>query len=152
MGESRMVSADYDVTIHGFTQRIAYSRAGGNDTATLIDTTLNDEVRFQPHKTQMYDLETRGDVYNLTVRAFDEMHAKATEGGYDKAKLHDTVGDDLFEASGNVGRLSTMKAQMELLYEAIDFEFVKAYCSEGTDRAEETDPIAFNLAYEGDWQ
>jgi pre-peptidase len=152
MQESRMVSADYDVTVHGFTQLIAYCNKRGHDTATLIDSTLNDEVRFRAHKTQMYDLDTRGDVYNLTVRAADEVHAKATEGGYDKAKLHDTIGDDLFEASGNVASLSTMKAQMELLYEAIGFEFVKAYSSEGTDRAKETAPIDFNLAYEGDWE
>ncbi len=107
---------------------------------------------IESHKTQMVDLDTRGDVYNLTVRAFDEVLADASEGGYDKAKLHDTVGDDLFEASGKSARMSTMKTETELLYEAIDFEFVKAYRSEGADQADESDQIDFDLYYDGEWQ
>jgi pre-peptidase len=153
MNESRMVSADYDITLHGFTQLIAYSRAGGNDIATLTDSAQNDEVRFRPHKTQMYDLGTKGDAYMLTVRAFDEVHAHATEGGDDdRAKLHDSAGDEVFEASGSTARMLTTKTEMELLYEAVHFEFVKAYRSEGSDRAEVDEPLAFDLYYDGDWQ
>lgn len=152
MSESRMKSPEMDVTIYGFTQLIAYGTAGGHDTATLTDTLMDDEVRFRGHKTEMYDERTKGDDYILTVRAFDEVYAHATEGGYDKAKLHDTSGDDLFEAAGNMGRMSTQKTEMDLLYEAIDFEFVKAYHSQGDDHADVADVVDFELYYEGEWQ
>lgn len=149
--ESRMVGPDYDVTIHGFTQLIAYGN-GGFDKATLTDSPLDDEVRFRGHKTEIYDEKTKGKDYQLTVRAFDEVYAHATEGGYDKAKLHDTAGDEQFEASGNTARMMTTRTELELLYEAVDFEFVKAYRSEGTDKAVVADDIAFELYYYGEWE
>jgi len=34
----------------------------------------------------------------------------------------------------------------------LDFEFVKAYCGEGTDRAEAAAQLAFELYCDGDWQ
>ena len=150
--ESRLVSPDYDVTIHGFTQLIAYAKAGGRNTATLNDSPADDEVRFRPHKTQMYDLETKGDVFKLTARAFDLVHAEATLGGNDKAKLHDTLRDDLVEAAGNSARLSSASSELKLLYEAIAFEFVKVYHTEGTDRANVADQLDFELYYDGDWE
>ena len=151
MDESSMVSPGFVVTVYGFTQFAAYSLEGGYDTATIVDSPLDDEVRFRGHKVQMYDPTTNGDVYNLAVRAFDEVHAHATQGGYDRAKLHDTAGDELFDVTGNTARMSTQKAEMELLYEAVDFEFVKAYRSQGNDRTEVAEEFDFVLNYEGDW-
>ena len=150
--ESRMVTSEYDVTIYGFAQLTAYGKAGGTDTATLTDSAADDEVRFRPHKTEMYDLDTKGDVFTLTARAFDSVHAEAVNGGDDKAKIHDTTSDDLFEAEGNSASLSSARTELELLYDAVAFEFVKAYGTEGTDRAEAADQLDFELYYDGDWQ
>ena len=149
--ESRMVGADYDITIHGFSQLIAYGN-GGYDKATLIDSPLNDEFRFRGHKTIIHDDKTKGEVYELTVRAFDEVYAHATEGGYDKAKLHDTSLDDQFEAFGTTARMLATMAELQMIYEATDFEFVKAYRTQGKDRAVVAEEIAFELYYEGEWE
>ena len=149
--ESRFVCPERDVTAYGFTQLLAYGRAGGRDTATLTDSAADDEVRFRAHKTEMYDLETKGDVFKLTARAFDEVHAEAVQGGNDKAKLHDTASDDVLEAKGNSARLLTTRTELELLYDAMAFEFVKAYGTEGSDRADAADELDFDLYYDGDW-
>ena len=105
-----MVGDDYSVTSYGFTQVLAFSR-NGSDTANLLDTPGDDEVRFRSHKTQMYDMDTDGEEYRLTVRSFEKVHADATQGGYDKAKLHDAANDDLFEASGNTARMTTIRSR-----------------------------------------
>lgn len=44
---SRMITPEYEFTVHGFTQLIAYGTAGGHDTATLSDSVAADEVRVR---------------------------------------------------------------------------------------------------------
>ncbi len=152
MDLSQMSGPDYRVTAHGFTQVIASAKSGGNNAAQLLDTAGNDEVRFRVHKTQIYDSDTEGQLYRLTVRAFDSVHASSSMGGYDKAKLHDGSQDDVFEAAESTARLKTRKGNgVEVLSEAIGFDFVKVCSSEGNDQANEGDLIDFELLYDGNW-
>ena len=149
---SWIVTSQYNVVAAGFSQVSACSRAGGYDKATLFDTPGDDEVRFRLAKTQLYDAETKGSLHRFVVRAFDEVHARATEGGFDKAKLHDTLRTDLFEASDDLACMSRQKLSPDLLYDAVGFDFVKAYCTAGTDEAEVDEPLDFELYLDGDWQ
>ena len=45
--QSRMITPEYDFTVHGFTQLIACRTAGGHDTAILSDSVAHDEVRVR---------------------------------------------------------------------------------------------------------
>ena len=70
----------------------------------------------------------------VTVRAFDEVHATAGEGGCDVARIYDTLGDDKFEFDGDAARLySRVGGELQLLYEAIGFQRVKTYHTTGND-------------------
>ena len=148
--EGRMESEDFLVTTHSFGQTLVYA-SKGNDVAHLTDSPGDDTVRARSHKTQMYDTDTKGELYMLTVRRFDEVHGSATEGGEDIAKLHDTSGDDFLVADGERTCLYTGETKSDLLYEMMAFERVKAYHTTGNDTQQTTPEVDYLLIEENDW-
>lgn len=94
----------------------------------------------------------------ITARKFDEYYLEANNGGYDRAKLHDSVLDDYLEASGNSASLSRDSGSLDLLYEAIGFEWVKVYGTEDTDEitnrntSNVAEPLDFILMWYGQWE
>jgi hypothetical protein len=129
----------FDVTVLAFNQVIGYSNVGGNDRVELHDSVLADVFVAKPHKLEIFDRDTQGDVYNVTARSFEHGRAVADffNGGEDIAKLWDTPGNDVLKAEylldGDTwGALSAVDGQnSEELYEAIAFEIVKGYGTTG---------------------
>ncbi len=126
---------------------------GGNDEATLKDSALNDEVHLKGHKSEIFDLDTKGDIYKITARRFDTVHADGSQGaGYDRVKMWETPHDNHVEAADNWARLSAQKTELEILYDVLAFEFVKVRASTGgNDTANVTEPLNFDLLFEDGW-
>ncbi|MEE8450644.1 MAG: tandem-95 repeat protein, partial [Thermoguttaceae bacterium] len=80
----------------------AFATAGGIDEARLYDSTQDDTffadathgALFNPTYQQEY---TNG-FYNR-AKYFEGVHAFATAGGYDRAEMHDSPADDIFDAA-----------------------------------------------------
>ena len=149
---SRFHGDTFDVTANNFSRVFALAGQGGYDISKLTDSVLKDELHAKPHKTELFDMSTDGSVYKITARGFDRIHAEASEGGFDKAKLWDTSGDDLVEARGDQVSFSTMRGELEMLYDILAFESVKARGFNGgnnTSRAVQSSTI--DLTMEGTW-
>jgi hypothetical protein len=87
----------------------------------------------------------------MTLRRWENVHAHAENGGYDKAKLHDTSGNDVVVAGPDWGSLSVdVGGHLDLLYHAIGFELVKAYHTAGNDSAPDPESVD-RLMLEGKW-
>lgn len=131
---SQMTGSGYSVMVTGYENLIALAETG-DDVASLFDSKLDDTIRAKSHKTEMYGTDSTGREYNVKVRAFDEVHATANtvDGGCDFAKLHDTSGDDHLSLAPTQAMLSRQPAggAIDLLYEMLGFERVKAYGYEG---------------------
>jgi hypothetical protein len=143
----------FDVGIHNFRQVIAYAMEGGDDEATLKDSALNDEVYLKEHKSEIFDLDTKGEIYKITARRFDLVHADGSDGdGYDKVKMWETPHDNYVEAADNWARLSAQKTELEMLYDVLAFEFVKVRSSTGgNDTAHVAEPLDFELLFGEGW-
>ncbi len=90
------------------------------------------------------------DDVKVTVRAFDEIHATANESGRNVARIYDTVGDDHLEVVGDTARLYRRSGtELDLLYEAIGFEVVKARRDQGGDDTTDIGEHAFDLLLHG---
>ncbi len=118
-----------DHTASGF-DSITVRAGDGYDEAYFTDVPeTNDVFYFKSHKTQLVS----GDI-KVTARAFDCVHATADESGFDVARIYDTTGDERLEVSGDTARLYRYNGdELELLYEAVAFERVKAYSTAGDD-------------------
>ena len=155
--ESRLTGAGFDVTVTGYNTLTAYAMKG-NDIAYVEDSDENDTTRARPHKIMLWGGSYDDPTYMITARKFDEYYLEAKNGGYDQAKLHDTVFDDYLEASGNSARLYNDNGSLDLLYEAIDFEWVKAYGTEDNEqitnrnRSNVVEPLDFILVWYGQWE
>jgi hypothetical protein len=145
----------FDVTAKAFDRVIARTTYGGTDQAELHDSVGDDVFLARSHKAQMFDRATAGEVYNVTVRGFKELKAIADQGGNDIAKLHDSVGDDLWEV-GVVGdqSWSTMTSGIRTLYDVLAFEQVKGYSDNGGQNSlrNKAPQHVVDLVYKwGDW-
>ena len=152
--QSRLYGMGFSVTAHSFPHLVAYA-VGGDDQAYLDDSAGDDTIRARAHKTELYDTATLGEVYKITVRRFDQVHARAntSSGGYDKIKLHDTFGDNRFVATGSLASLfKENQGNLDLLYDAQGFEWVKAYSTAGTDIPEVDPTVPYAVQIEGPWQ
>ena len=143
----------FDVGVHNFRNVIAYALENGNDEATLNDSVLKDEVYLKSHKSEIIDQETKGEIYNITARRFDIVHADASQGeGYDKVKMWETPHDNIVEAADNWARFYAQKAELEMLYDVLAFEFVKVRASTaGNDTTNVIEPLGFDLLFEDGW-
>jgi len=79
--------------------------------------------------------------------SFERVEAYAGAGGYDRAYLYDSAGDDHLEASGNAAALSTA----DLSAWAYDFAWVSATSSQGGTDTKHVESIDFVLETEGAW-
>lgn len=152
-GASWLRTDVFDVGVHDFRQVIAYCNEGGFDEATLRDSTLKDEVFLKGHKSEIFDLDTKGDVYKITARRFDTVHVDGSQGeGYDKVKMWETLRDNLLEAADNWARMSAQETELEVLYDVLAFEFVKVRASTGgNDTSNVAEPLNFDLLFEDGW-
>jgi hypothetical protein len=150
--ETRLQGAGFDVTASGFPQVYTRASNGGFDTAIVTDSPLDDTVRARAHKVMIWAGDYEDPIYKLTARTFDEVYLHATRGGFDRAKLHDTLRDDLLEVTPDWVQLSAQKEDLDMLYRAMAFEWVKAYSVEGRDTVRKPDVVDFvQLELDGPW-
>ena len=141
----------FDVPAHDFPGVVVHARSG-DDVASLTDSVLKDELHMKGHKTEIFDLVTKGDVYKITARKFDRVRAEASEGGFDKAKLWDTTFDDLVEASGDQVTFSSLQGELETIYEVLAFEWVRARSFYGENNTSKlTEPLTIDFTLEWAW-
>jgi len=109
---------------------IAYAKTG-HDTVEFSDSLHNDVFRGLSHKSQLYREEVlpggqRVRVYDVTARRFDDVLAIASEG-FDKARLYDSSGDDLF--TGQPGESSMVGPGVNVTVRG--FDRIDAYSTSG---------------------
>ncbi len=144
---------EFDITVGGFHDVSVQATNGGFDTADLIDSPLDDTVRARSHKVMIWAGDYEAPIYKRTVRKFDDVSLHATEGGFDKFKMHDTARDDVLEVTRDWVQLSTQKDELDVLYRAMAFEWVKAYSSAGHDTVQKPDVVDFtHLEMDGPWE
>ncbi len=149
MGESRMTGPGYEVAVSGYDALIACASTG-SDVAHLEDSMGDDETRARPHKIVLWSGEETSPTYQITARKFDQYHFEAKNGGFDRAKLHDTALSDHVYAAGNSASLSRNNGQLDLLYQAVAFEWVRLYATDNgsRDTLDRDDPLEFELVYD----
>jgi hypothetical protein len=150
--ESRMTGPGFEVAVSGYDTLIAYASTG-NDIAYLEDSDDDDTIRARPHKTMLWGGDNDDPNYQLTARKFDDCHIECKYGGYDKAKLHDTVFDDHVDAAGNTASLYRNREGMDLLYKVMAFEWVRLYGTpddpvENRNTIQKGDPLDFDLVFD----
>ena len=115
----------------GFDRVIARAGDGTDDVAYFTDMPGDDRdvFYFRSHKTELVGSATK-----ITARAFDEVHAEAGQGGFNVARIYDTPADEHFEFIGDTARVyRRIGTELDLLYEVVAFERVKAYRTLGND-------------------
>jgi hypothetical protein len=138
---AQMANGVLTYAANGFERVLARSKTG-YDIARLQDSPEDDELRGRSHKTTFRSLESSD--FELTVRAFEEVHAEAVFGGDDIGKMHDTAGDDHLTATGDNAQMYRNNGGiLDLLYQVIAFERVKAYWSTGTNTKDIIPPLDF---------
>jgi hypothetical protein len=150
--ESRMTGPGFDVTVSGYDTLVARA-SKGNDIAYLEDSDDDDTIRARPHKTMLWGGDYDDPNYKLTARKFDDCHIECKYGGYDKAKLHDTVFDDHVDAAGDTATLYRNREGMDLLYKVMAFEWVRLYGTpddpvENRNTVDRGDPLDFDLVFD----
>ncbi len=128
----------------GFRHVVVYG-GEGHDTAYLTGSAgeQNDVFYLKSHKSGLV-----AERIDVTVRGFDTVHAEADQQGLDIARIYDTSGNDHLEVAGNTARLYRRNGDsLELLYEAIAVERVKAYRSTGDDTRDIQDHTLDLLLY-----
>jgi hypothetical protein len=112
-----------------------------------------DEVYLKSHKSEIVDLETKGEIYKITARGFDLVHADGSQGAeYDRVKMWETPRDNHVEAADNWAKFFVQKTELEMLYDVLAFEFVRVRASTGgNDTATVTEPLDFDLLFEEGW-
>jgi hypothetical protein len=149
---TRLYGPAFDITVSGFPEVYAEASNGGFDTARLTDSPLDDTVRARSNKVMLWAGDYADPVYLLTARTFDDVYLHATRGGFDKAKLHDTLYDDLLEVTRDWVQLSAQRDELDMLYQVLAFEWVKAYSSQGHDTVQKPAVVDFlQLALDGPW-
>ena len=158
MGLSRFAGDGFEIDMHDFPRVIACATAGGNDTATLVDSARKDEFHGKAHKSEIFDLVTGGDIYRITARGFDVVQAHATDrtgeaGGNDVAKLWGTALDDYIQAAEDWLSYGIRRPELDPLYEILAFESVMIRQTQGgNDRADVADNLLFQLAFDDGWE
>jgi hypothetical protein len=128
--------------------------AGGNDTAQLVGSTSADTVTLRPtpglSTLQLPDYTLRGIAYVVTVANVEHVTAEGG-GGYDRAYLYDSSGDDLLELEGESARLASWGTDVYSL-EALDFDWVRAIGTAGGQNSQQLNgAIDFVLETQGQW-
>ena len=129
-------------------------------TAILVDSAIKDDLQAKPHKTEIFDLTTGGDVYKVTASGFDLVRGEAsnTEAPPRTAprqgKLWGTLWDDSVQAAENwLHYDSWIYGNLDPLYEILAFESVTVRTTPGgKDTKSVTEPLAFELVFDPGWE
>lgn len=149
--ETRIVGQSYDVSARGFGSTTVWAM-GGHDVAVMTDSALDDTVRARSHKVNMWAGDASSPEYEIVARGFDYVSLLATEGGYDKAKLHDSVFDDLLELGDGSARMNLAPGTLDVVYEAFAFEWIKAYSTSENDTVSGAeDAHDYETVLDGEW-
>ncbi len=151
---SRLRGGRFDVSVSGFAQVVAHARSTGSDLARLRDSELRDSFFGRLGASRIFDTDTNGSSYAITVRRFDEVHVRCETADdlNDVAQLWGTVWDDLFEAETNWGRYSTQQTDPDLLYELLGFASIRLQATPGgLDTVDALRPLAYGLVLDSGW-
>ena len=149
--ETRLEGQSFGISAKGFRDVIAWGM-GGQDVATLTDSALDDTVRARPHKVSMWAGRTSSPNYEIVARNFGSVSLQATQGGFDKAKLHDSAFDDVLELDESSARMNIAPEIADGMYEAVAFEWIKAYTTSGNDKVSgREDPHTYEMVFYGVW-
>jgi RHS repeat-associated protein len=160
-GLSEFSGPGFDIRLHDYRQVCAYGTNAGNDIATLVDSALKDELQAKPHKSEIFDMTTGGEVYKVTARAFSMVRGEASNtegaaenGGRDKAKLWGTLWDDSVQAADDWLYYDFSKdGNLDRLYEILAFESVTVRTTPGgRDTKIVTDPLVYALLFDDGWE
>jgi len=112
-----------------FYQVISSATAGGHDVAQFNDGAGRDKFIGAPVESMMADVTggTFAQVYLNRAKYFEEVHAHATDGDYDRANLYDSYADDTYEAYPQLATLSGGAHAVSVH----NFNGVHAYCWAG---------------------
>ncbi len=109
----------------------------------MYDSAGNDRLYASSTLTALY-----GDSFYNLAKGFRRVHAYATAGGNDVARMYDSAGNDQLVASGN---------SAEFLYadgksvSVEDFTWVEASASNGGTDTKDVEPVDYVLQTSGDW-
>ena len=125
---------------------------GGNDTVKIVGTAANETAIFRPASTvfQMPDYTLKGTPYTVTTLNIEQVQVDGG-GGYDKAYLYDSLGNDRVEVQSNEATLKLWGSD-DLLERVVDFDWVSPISNAGgIDSKLLTSPIDFVFETEGTW-
>lgn len=128
--------------------------AGGNDSVRLTGSSSADVVTLRPAPAlstlQLPDYTLRGIDYRVTLANAEYVTVEGG-GGYDRAYLYDSPGDDLLELGGESARLASWGTN-DYLLEALDFDWIRVSGTAGGQNAKQLNSaIDFVLETEGRW-
>ena len=126
---------------------------GGRDTAQLVGSTSADTVTLRPapesSTLQLPDYSMQGAAYVVTVEHVENVTA-AGGGGYDRAYLFDSAGDDLLALDGKSA--GSHRGHRRVLSGGDHFDWVRAAGTAGGQNSKQLNgPIDFVLETEGNW-
>ncbi|MHB0960242.1 MAG: PKD domain-containing protein [Pirellulaceae bacterium] len=127
---------------------------GGNDTARLVGSASADVFRLrpvsEPSTLELPGYSMQSSAYRVTVAQVERVSAEGG-GGYDRAFLFDSPGDDRLSYGDSTARL-TFAGSDDLWVEAVDIDWVRASgAAGGQNSAQATSAIDFVLETEGPW-
>lgn len=123
---STSISNDsFSATVNGYSQVVAKATLGGQDQARIVGTTEDDVVRSHPQYTSL-----KSHTHFVYAQAF-ERTTLLGGGGFDSAKVYDSVGDDVF----TLGVSSQNILRQGVSTDLVGFEKVEAFASSGQDLA-----------------
>lgn len=152
----RLYGDGFDVSVFGYEQLKVFA-SEGNDTAHFFDSPGDDLVRARPHKVMVWYDTKESKPYDILARRFNEYYFTSENGGFDRAKLHDSVFNDYLAADTDSAALYAGD-DLDLLYEAVGFDWVKAYGTPDSNKLtnRNTRDVAgaldYELLYWGQWE
>jgi hypothetical protein len=126
----------------------------GQDTLRLVGSPSDDVATLRPvselSTLQLPNYALTSGPYLVGAQGWEIITAEGG-GGYDRAVLHDSPGDDLLEAGGNTARL-LLFTNDDLVREVADFDVVRAVAEAGgVDSKQVNGPLDYVLETEGTW-
>jgi len=147
--KSRLYSTGaYQITARGY-KTVTAVASTGFDKARLYDTVFDDTYECRPDASKLTGGGTSG--LAITAQGFDKVSLVANQGGFDTADLYDTADNDRLDAAADWVRLYRNAGTLELLYEALSVERVRAHGSAGANTHNVTPPLACDLIFQGAW-
>ena len=135
-------------------EAIRIDGAGGNDTARLVGSASADRFNLrpasEPSTLQLPGYSLQSSAYLVTVAHVEQVSGEGG-GGYDRAYLFDSPGDDVLTYGGNTAQL-TFAGTDPMWVKAVDCEWVQASGHAGGVNSQlSTAAIDFVLETTGPW-